>query len=294
MLSLTRMTRAIGARLVAPRQLRAPSATSAVLLGLLFVVQPARLARAQDAGASLSGAVHDSGGRPLRDVEIGVLGSGARVRTNAAGEYRILNLLEGRATVSARRLGFLTVTRALRLGAGDNPGVDFVLAGTAQALEGAVVTAPLTAEDRRLAGFRQRSTQQVGHFVTRERIDRANSATLVDVLREIPGVRVGGQTTSGRLVRIRSSTCPPLVFVDGFPATAGEFDLDMVDLKAVEGIEVYAGLGSLPAEFTGPRDLDRCGVIAIWSRAASGRPRLSAPPPSAPAGSLPTGRPNSR
>ena len=61
--------------------------------------------------------------------------------------------------------------------------------------------------------------------------------------------------------------------MDGFPATAGEFDVDMIDLQSIEGIEVYAGMASVPAVFTAPRDLDRCGVIAVWSRPS--RPKRS-------------------
>lgn len=224
----------------------------------------------KDAGASVSGSVRDSAGRPIADAEVGVLGS-VRVRTDAAGEYRIANLVAGRAMVTARRIGFVAETRPLRLVEGEGRQLDFVLAASVQSLDPASVVAKREPYDARLAGFHERSKQQIGHFVTRERIDRANSATLVDVLREIPGMRISGLGLGTRLVRIRSSTCPPLIFVDGFPASAGEFDLDMIDVKTVEGIEVYSGLGSLPAEFSGPRDLDRCGVIAIWSRPARSR-----------------------
>jgi TonB family protein len=93
------------------------------------------------------------------------------------------------------------------------------------------------------------------------------------MLREIPGVRIGPVTNQGRAIRLRGATCPPLVFVDGFPATAGEFDVDMIDLVTVEGIEVYSGMATVPPEFLGPRDLDRCGVIAIWSRPSRAKAR---------------------
>jgi TonB family protein len=100
------------------------------------------------------------------------------------------------------------------------------------------------------------------------------------MLREIPGVRIGPVSNQGRAIRLRGATCPPLVFVDGFPATAGEFDVDMIDLVTVEGIEVYSGMATVPPEFLGPRDLDRCGVIAIWSRPsrAKARPGGAMPP----------------
>jgi TonB family protein len=237
--------------------------TRLVVLSLLAA--PHERAAAQ-AGASIAGVVRDSTGRPIADVEVGVLGAGTRVRTDAAGSYRVLNLMPGRASVFARRLGFVADQRVVRLTEGEQRRVDFVLATRAQTLDPERVVAKPEVYESRLAGFNERRTRQVGHFVTRERIERANSATLVDVLREIPGMRISPMSGDMRYVRIRSSTCPPLVFIDGVPASAGEFDLDMIDLKTVEGIEVYAGLGSLPPEFSGPRDLDRCGVIAIWSR----------------------------
>jgi TonB family protein len=58
------------------------------------------------------------------------------------------------------------------------------------------------------------------------------------------------------------------VFIDGFPALTAEFELDIVDLSTVEGIEVYPGLASVPAPFQAPRAQHRCGVVAVWSRPA--------------------------
>jgi TonB family protein len=245
-----------------------------VLMPLLLLVSLASGAPAQQ-GASIFGVVRDSAGRPVMDAEVGVLGAATRARTDLAGQYRIASLAPGRAAVVARRLGFRSESRQLRLAEGDQRRVDFVLVAVAQQLEAQAVVAKGEAYESRLAGFNERRQKRVGHFVTRERIDRANSATFVDVLREVPGLRVGGHAMVGRFVRIRSSTCPPLVFIDGFPASAGEFDLDMIDVQSVEGVEVYSGLGSTPPEFTGPRELQRCGVIAIWSRPM--RSRVTAP-----------------
>ena len=246
-------------------------AWESIALLLLALALPSGV-RAQR-GATLAGTIHDSIGRPIVGAEVWVLGAGARARSDASGAYYLVSQLAGRATVTARRLGYLAQSRQLRLVDGEEHRLDFVLPGGAQSLEGDTVTATRDVFESRLAGFNARSRLQVGHFVTRERIDRANSATLLDILREIPGLRIGGSTVRGRSVRLRSATCAPLVFIDGFPASAGEFDLDMIDLASVEGIEVYSGLGSTPPQFIGPRDLDRCGVIAIWSRPARVRAR---------------------
>jgi hypothetical protein len=66
-------------------------------------------------------------------------------------------------------------------------------------------------------------------------------------------------------VSLRGARCAPLFFMDGFPATSGTMDLDMIDLASVEGIEVYSGM-SIPPEFMVVSGSENCGVIAVWSR----------------------------
>lgn len=66
-------------------------------------------------------------------------------------------------------------------------------------------------------------------------------------------------------VSLRGARCAPLFFMDGFPATSGTMDLDMIDLSGVEGIEVYSGM-SIPPEFMVVSGSENCGVIAVWSR----------------------------
>ncbi len=250
-----------------------------LLLAALLCTGGGRLASAQDTGvvavtrgsAGISGVVTDSSGHPLADIEVSVSAGSARTRSGALGSFFLSGLDAGWATLSARRLGFKVFSQQVRLVERVNLRVNIRLMSSPEVLEAVAVIAPRQAYDSRLAGFNARSALKVGHFVTRARIDRANSTNLTDMLREIPGVKIGGMRNEGRAIRLRNSDCAPLVFVDGFPATAGEFDVDMIDLQSVEGIEVYAGLGSIPAEFSGPRDLDRCGVIAIWSRPSRDR-----------------------
>jgi hypothetical protein len=235
-------------------------------------------ANAQVQGAAITGIVHDSLGARLADVELRVEGSIARARSDDSGGFHLVGLASGPAVLIARRLGFRGFSRPLRLRPGETLHLDIELGSMSEELAGIRVTASPEVFDSRLAGFWARSRLNIGHFVTRERIDRANSTTLSDMLREMPGVRIGPSRNQGKSIRLRGASCPPLVFVDGFPASAGEFDIDMIDLKSVEGIEVYSGNASVPPEFLGPRDLDRCGVIAIWSRPA--RPRQAGVPDS--------------
>ncbi|CAN5159073.1 hypothetical protein BH09GEM1_BH09GEM1_31970 [soil metagenome] len=240
---------------------------------LLLLACPVQRLDAQRS-AAVAGTVRDSAGHAIAGAEVAVSGTGSRSLTDDLGEYRIVGLSPGPATISARRLGFQSFERATELAASRVQTVDIELVASAELLQPMRAVAPREVYDARLAGFNARSQQKVGHFVTRERIERANTTSLSDMLREIPGVRIGASRNEGRAIRLRGATCPPLVFMDGFPAAAGEFDVDMVDLQSVEGIEVYSGLGSIPPEFSGVRDLSRCGVIAIWS--APSRPRRRA------------------
>ncbi len=137
------------------------------------------------------------------------------------------------------------------------------------------VLARREAYESRLAGFYERRERKVGHFISRERLERTNSFSMTDILRDVPGVKIRPIGPILKAVRIRGASCPPLVFLDGAPATAGEFDLETIDLGMVEGIEVYSGSATVPAEFAGPRNLDRCGVVAIWSRPFRPQPRAT-------------------
>src|SRR3712207_1103698 len=74
-------------------------------------------------------------------------------------------------------------------------------------------------------------------------------------------------------VRLRGSRCAPLVWLDGAPAMAGEFDLDFISPETVSGIEVYAGPATVPVEFRSTRGIESCGVIVVWSRVESPEPR---------------------
>src|SRR5690606_2840593 len=121
--------------------------------------------------------------------------------------------------------------------------------------------------DARLSAFEERRRRQLGDYITRDEIDRHASASVIDLLRGVRGVQITtlGSTMMTR-VRLRNASCPPVVYMDGAPATAGEFDFGMIELSTLEGIEVYHGLANIPAGLSSGRGRERCGVIALWSR----------------------------
>ena len=248
-----------------------------IALAVLIVAAPGALGA--QARARITGVVRDSMGLAVAGAEVTLAGSQRRAVSDPQGSYRVADIPLGRATLRVRRLGFQPLTMEVAVDSVTTYAVDLWLAPVPHQLAPVLVRERREVYDARLAGFEERRAKKVGHFITRERIERSHSSSLVDLLREVPGVRIAPRGGIDRAVRLRGSSCAPLVFIDGAPASAAEFDLGIIDPATVEGVEVYSSVATVPSQFVGPRGLDRCGVIAIWSRPARPRARAVAPAP---------------
>lgn len=130
-----------------------------------------------------------------------------------------------------------------------------------------------------LEGFRERMKGGLGIYITRDVIEARRPALIADLLRDVPGVTVTGGGVGGRpkvqVGRSLTQGCETQIWVDGFLMNrrtraqsgfgAADYRIDdAVSPLSVEGIEIYRGLSSVPAEFLN-QDAE-CGVIAIWTR----------------------------
>lgn len=135
-----------------------------------------------------------------------------------------------------------------------------------------------------LDGFRRRLRTGMGVYITRDQVEARKPGQVTDLLREVPGLTVTGSGTGSRPVvqvgRGLASNCATQIFVDGFLMNRRVFGMrgappadfridDVVTPASVEGIEIYRGLATIPAEFLNP-DAE-CGVIAIWTRRGGAR-----------------------
>ena len=220
---------------------------------------------------AISGVVLDSLGTPLSGAQITLASSSSRAISDGAGEFRLVGIPTGSLELQVRRLGYRPISQPLNIQQGANPRLEIRLAALPLQLPSVEVRRRPEAYDSRLAGFNARRERKVGHFVTREKLDRMSSARFVDALRDVPGVQFRPIRGGGTTLALRGSRCPPLVFLDGFPAGAGVMDLEMIDLSGVEGVEIYSGVATVPPEFMSARGTHGCGVIAVWSRPT--RPR---------------------
>jgi TonB family protein len=242
---------------------------------VLLVSHVPAIAAGQTVGG-VRGVVHDSVGGVVSDAQVAIKGLGLRTTSDDVGTFRLVGIPQGEAVIEVRRLGYRPVSRSVAISAGTEVEVNPTLAPVPEQLAPVQIHMRAEAYDSRLSGFNERKSKHVGYFVTREKLDRMNSARFVDALREMPAVSVrtlrGGVIT----VSLRGARCAPLFFMDGFPATSGTMDLDMIDLSGVEGIEVYSGM-SIPPQFMVASGSENCGVIAVWSRPFRPKPRNREP-----------------
>lgn len=161
----------------------------------------------------ITGKVTQTGGTPLADASITLLGQPIGSRSNESGEYR-LRVPQGEVTLLVRAIGYKRVT--VKVGANATT-QDFALEKDVLQLEGVTVTGQATTIDRRNA------TTAVA-AVNTEELNRVPARSLDNQLSgKILGARVfenNGAPGGGAQVQIRGSTSvlgqsDPLYVIDG-------------------------------------------------------------------------------
>lgn len=247
------------------------------LLALAALPLPAVIAQpAQgqlDPGA-ISINVRDSLGRAIAGAELTVEGTTVRGVTDDRGELRFTAVRGGPATIRVRRLGYQPASVDVLVDQRMPAAATVTLKAIPQRLDPVVVRGG-GGYTGRMAGFYQRRDLGIGHFISRERLERDNPSQLTDVFRRIPGVQIMSNRLIRNAVRFRGAgrSCWPLVWLDGAPLPTGEFDMDFLSPQSIEGIEVYSGISQVPPQFMGSRGLGSCGVIVVWSREGERRER---------------------
>lgn len=138
-------------------------------------------------------------------------------------------------------------------------------------LAGVAVTVPRIRSLRLLReGFYERQRRGFGHYFTRESRAMEQAFFLSDVLRRIPGIRVGpsGFTSGTGFNGIQNNApnrsyrfCTPAIFLDGV-IWGGR--IDDLPVAWIEGMEVYSRASQAPAPFNMPRPCG--GVVLLWTR----------------------------
>ncbi len=242
-----------------------------------WLIPPTAAAQAPDSvqpTGAIAGVVRNSGGARLGGASVVVVGTVLRATSDTGGRFRLVGLPVGSRTLQVRRLGYRAAAIPISIETGVTGSVAVTLIPVPRELDPVLVEASRQPSVRYLQGFYERRSKGHGYFITRDQIATRNWSDMTDVLRSlVPAVRISSSRMARNAVRLRGSRCAPLVWLDGAPAMAGEFDLDVISPESVSGVEIYAGPATVPVEFRSTRGLESCGVIVVWSRVDPPEPR---------------------
>lgn len=246
-------------------------AGSAVLLALVVTAAHPVIAQRVPPTGSVLITVLDSSGAGIIDAEVRVEGSAVHGVTDETGKVRLTAVPIGPVRLGVRRLGFRPASVEVAVNADSPATASVTLAAVGHRLAPIFVRGAATRLTGPMAEFYERRDRGLGRFITRAELERDRPHLLTDVFRRIPGIQIVSTEMIPNAIRMRGMRCAPLVWLDGSPAAAAEFDLDAIPPESVEGIEVYRGVSEVPPQFIGPHGLGTCGVVVVWSRSGERR-----------------------
>lgn len=264
----------------------------ALLTIVLWLLLSAERAEAQSRAAAVGGVVTVMGSdKPLAGVSIALDESGQTVMSDSAGRFRIVGVSVGEHVLTARRIGFGSVSARIVVAAGNDLDVDVELMPSAVQL-GEVRVVADSQRSGKLAGMdHRRSIQAGGTFITEAELDSAAGRSLPYVIaRKLSGAQLTMNDRTGAMLlasgrgRTSGQQLPPAdpydpksprgcwaqVYVDGiriYSIKQGGMpapDLREFRVETLAGVEYYAGEAQTPSEFAG--EGAACGTIALWTK----------------------------
>lgn len=241
------------------------AAAAVLLLGAALAV-PAQAQEADSTTATLSGRVVSAmTGGPLGDARVVLKGSGRGAFTDSAGRFTIRDAPAGRDTLQVSLIGFAEEQVPLTLRPDHRTQVTLMLSETVLRVEDITVEVRSPRRELgKLSGFWDREKQGLGEFITPREIEEADPQNGSDLLRMVPGIRVGAVRFGRAPVTFSRSRqgCPPTYFLDG--VLRQDMHIDDLNRDDLLAIEVYRGASEVPPQFKfGGRS---CGTIVIWTR----------------------------
>ena len=216
--------------------------------------------------ATASGVVILEGNPPEMISRVEVEGTDIAAVTNAKGEFTLRNLPGGTRNIIARHLGYAVQTATVDLNSREQQHVNIKLPRYVAVMDPVLVTARRNvALDK--VGFNMRKKSAFGYFLDADRISKMHPFYVSDILRQVPGLRVGygprGEPVVTSTRDIRGSCVD--YWVDDVPfieIDPGEINY-FVNGGEVVAVEVYQS-GTTPAQYV--RNGGSCTTVVLWTR----------------------------
>jgi hypothetical protein len=257
-----------------------PSTVAATILG-----DPAPAVRRTLLTIEIDGRVIASGGTGagVPNAEL-LLGDSVAARADQSGRFTLPAVPIGPLLIRVRAIGY--GSRALTVRAVDprQAPLEISLQPVAQVLAPLVVRgAAGRVMSARIEDFERRRKFGIGRFFARAALDNPSRPTLAELFRQQHGIRLvptatGGlaaASSRGETVGAKVRPCLFSVYQDGIEIyhqsepneripQQPPVDLRQLLSQEFEAIEVYVGLGQIPAEYNATGSM--CGLILLWSR----------------------------
>jgi hypothetical protein len=247
--------------------------------------QPPRdtVARVPAYRARLLGLFDQATGEPIEGADVFDVSSGWSAKTTATGTVSLVFLPEGGGLVRIRKVGYAPVFTKIAISPRDTAPLTLLLERVAELP--AVVTRD--SAHRFIAGplnaFEERARLKLtGYFITDTLLRKSENRTLGNLIRsQLPNALLK-DGAFGSTYLMSGRTCVggayPEVFLDGVPMNTDgvsgsknaihippqPFNLNEIQVSALQGVEWYPSGGSVPAEFTSERT--GCGALMLWTR----------------------------
>jgi hypothetical protein len=238
----------------------------------LIAVAGARPSAAQTGAGVLRGVVVDSAdGALIENADILAASIKQVARTNAKGQFTLSKVPKGELEITIRRLGYKPQEETIVLSGGEHDSVKVSLVAQPAVLDAVAVDASERHRRQGIEDFYVRQTQGIGTYITRQQLEQLRSTESTEALRNVPGIQLFRTRNGNNTVRfigtssINHRDCPPNLWLDGQRVT--NMELDQIPANDIEGIELYRGAATTPAQFwQGSTQNTFCGTIVVWSR----------------------------
>ncbi|MCC6241545.1 MAG: carboxypeptidase regulatory-like domain-containing protein [Gemmatimonadaceae bacterium] len=232
---------------------------------------PPRARAEPDLRATLLISITDSSARPLRDVMVTLTATDKRtqrVRTDSAGQARLVRLPAGPVAIELRKVGYASGTVSTDLETGDNTMPITLRASSVPQL------ATVRVIGNRSVNVRHREFEQrlanggATASITQEDIAKRNPASTWQMLTRVPSLLLldsaGG--VFAKSSRMSTVLCWPRLAIDGMVIPGRPNLSNLPPPSEIFGIEVFAGPARTPLAMGGEGDERYCGLIAIWTK----------------------------
>lgn len=222
-------------------------------------------------GSVLGWVTDGATGAPLESAVISLDPLGIRRLSDARGWFDLGEVPGGGYVLTVESLGHETRTDSIRVLGGRTLEIRVQLYTEPIELEGITVSA--RSRFLETAGFFRRQGQgYTGRQWTAEEIEMKDRVFVEDLVTELIGVRPGRSRRGQKVIFARGGAhggCALALYIDDVlmndptDPIGPHFDLDLIDPRHIEALEVYYGnLAEMPAEYGLWRG--HCGVILVW------------------------------